>query len=835
KNYVLNGSFVDTSRTAKQIGDYPMNGLDVFRVESFFESKDPPYAEYTVNDSIPRIFLSAAEQYRIMNNYVRVVPCRDVNDVYDFQQNKLQLAEGNMPDPGDEDHCVISADMAECVGLKPGDTFTLKGLRSTDGDRYYLKETDETETFTVSGVTEESLEYYGMVWVIKEDVDTPLFGYLLGTASLINSEAEEAVEALRELMPPRVRVTLLDQGYNNAVEPFQEVKKTAANVLIVSASGVCGVLLLFAFLFVGRQGDTVKIMVSLGTPRRKIALWFLSGAFLICGVSAVLGAVIGTVTRPAVISMISRMASEGRGGEGFLWYSETSLGIVKQMAFDLKIPIWPNFGAALVIVAMALMFCIIFLRLASRTGTRKKGKSRVRVPRGKTSVFSRGGLRFAVLSIGRGGLRSLLVPLVSMALTVTVIVLGGVYQNWQKQLDNALDNSQIDGMVVSIDGRYYSDLTLNINTVKTLQSVDGLDDIGVSYCYQYWLPEEMPAFSNGESGRWRRLSWIASQPKMVAMNSLSAAKDFYYADPDVTWLDGWDESMLMETETKPIYLLAAMIDARSASPGGQIAVNQESIPAVCSSAFMESHGIALGDTFSCVAETNFLEVPVSIQAVGSYIQADSKAHIYVPLSCYVPAGMLTGGDTSSDIKPFGLSQREFEQLLNNLVFHTCRFHLTSARDLETVRQNLRSLDFSSVGHVTGNRTTLLLRDAAFLKFTENMKRNIAMGRVMSTVISLLVVLLGFIISWLMTFSRRREFALMRGFGARKGRVFSSFFLEQGILSLTGCLIGCLALFKLYAGGIVQPLIVSAYIVCYLLGTAVSIRMIGKTDLMELLT
>ena len=99
---------------------------------------------------------------------------------------------------------------------------------------------------------------------------------------------------------------------------------------------------------------------------------------------------------------------------------------------------------------------------------------------------------------------------------------------------------------------------------------------------------------------------------------------------------------------------------------------------------------------------------------------------------------------------------------------------------------------------------------------------------------LLVVLLGFLVSWLMIFSRRGEFALMRGFGAQKRRVFASFFLEQAILCLTGCAVGCIGLFRLYQGGIVQPLTVAAYLICYLLGAAISIRMIGKTELMEVL-
>ena len=76
---------------------------------------------------------------------------------------------------------------------------------------------------------------------------------------------------------------------------------------------------------------------------------------------------------------------------------------------------------------------------------------------------------------------------------------------------------------------------------------------------------------------------------------------------------------------------------------------------------------------------------------------------------------------------------------------------------------------------------------------------------------------------------------MRGFGAARRRVFASFFLEQAILCTVGCLIGCLALFLLYAGGPTQPLAAAAYLICYLLGTSVSILILGKTDLMELLT
>jgi hypothetical protein len=206
------------------------------------------------------------------------------------------------------------------------------------------------------------------------------------------------------------------------------------NVLLICSAGVAAVLLLFAFLFVGRQGNTVKIMVSLGTPERKTTLWFASGALVICGAAAGIGMLLASVLRPAIFHMISETAAAAREG-GFLRYSQTALGIAKETVFDPQIPLWPGLLAAFGIIISALLFCLLFLRLARRGGTRKRGKSRVHVPHGRTSVQGRGGLRFALLSIRRNGWRSLAVVLVSLMLTVTVLFLGGMYQGWQNTLN----------------------------------------------------------------------------------------------------------------------------------------------------------------------------------------------------------------------------------------------------------------------------------------------------------------------------------------------------------------------------------------------------------------
>ena len=815
KTYILNGAFVDTSGTANTIGVYPQNGYVIFKVDSFIYAEDLPYADYTTEAEIPEVFRQAVAQYRDMNNYVQVVPCSDVNDVYAFHQNELQLEAGEMPQPGKINTCVVSNDLATQLGLKPGDTFSMQELAGTAEDRYKLVLTGQHQTYTVTGIAGASPNFKGTVWTIAQGAETPLFGYLLGTVSLNNRQAEAAVEALQAVVPAQVRVTLLDQGYGNAVQPFREVEKTAVNLLVICSAGIVAVLLLFAFLYVGRQRGTVKILTSMGTPQSKIALWFLSGAFVICGGAALLGAVLGTLLRPAVFSMIAAMTA--RDGEAVLWYSETALGAVKQAAFEPQVPIWPNFLVLPGIVVLAMVFCLRFLAIARQGEKTKRGKSNIRIPRGKSTKMGLGGLGFALTSIRRGGLRSLVVPFVSLVLTVTILVLGGVYQRWQNELDDAKENTRIEGMAVSLDGRNYSGLVLQMSHLRTLLGIEGVEDVSVSYGYRYWLQEDEPDFSKGDFGQAHRQAWIDVQPELVALNSLSAAKEFYYTDAAITWQKGWDESAFADADFRP---LRNRNDERA---------DGKPIPAVCSTRFLEAHNMGLGDTFSCfvrVEHSTYVlkEIPLNVQVIGSYVPQGGKDQIYVPLACHVPLALMDVNEDPSDIRGW-----------DRYSFRTCRFYLSSAGELDNLRQLLRDQDFSAVGHITGNRTTLLLRDAAFLRLVENMERNIAMGKVMSAVISLLVVLLGFLISWLMIYSRRREFALMRGFGAQKWRVFASFFLEQAILCLAGCLAGCAVLFWLYAGGAAQPLAVAVYLICYLLGAAISIRMIGRTELMEVLT
>ncbi|MBR1759063.1 MAG: ABC transporter permease [Lachnospiraceae bacterium] len=829
KTYMLHGVFIDKNQI-----EGLENGIFNFQVLAFDEaegeSETKPYQEVTPGDPLPERFAKEVIRYQIINNYVTLHYAQDIRDTYEFQQGILYLDEGEMPAAGDEGACIVSADIASQLSVKPGDEISLQSLISSEEDRFDLQPAEEKTSLKVAGVAHAINTYPGTVWVIGTPVKAPFFGYQIATISLENAKAVAAVDLLQERMPENVRVQLLDQGYQDAAAPFASMKETATNILMVCIFGSLTVLFLFGFLFVSRQKDTVKTMICLGTEKKQIVVWLLAGALMISGSASILGAVLGQMGLPRVFAALEQMWS--KNDEILTIYSETVLGISKEAVLDTAFHTGAVWMAALFMILASLVLCLVFMPGAFRDGTFDRGKSHVRIPSGKTSVSGRGSLRFAMLSIRRGGLRSLVVPVVSLVLTIAVIVLGGIFGGWQRELDRAMTDTKLDGMVVSTNGRYYSGLVVQIDAVRDLLAIEDVEDVYVSKTYPYWFEDSIPHFGEGSFAQESRMDWILKQPELVSVNALAGSKEFYYSEPTVTWLDGWDESCLAKKDGQT-YLDALMYPQES----------EYIVPAIVSTDLLKARDLALGDTFSIWwlenRMTEGFESVVQLRVVGAYQKVGTKEQIYVPLYFTTPWGSIYENDPAEHPMPeWWYAASDAERLdyyyYRQQTFSTCRFTLKSAARLDEMRLYLQDKGFSRVGRLSQNRTTIVLRDAAFLKLTETLKKYIATGRVVLVMISVVIVLIGFIISWLMIHARKREFALMRGFGAKMGRIFFSFFLEQMMLMLPGVLLGCAAMLFLRQGLRMQMIAVLGYVGFYLLGCAASILMTGRTKLMELL-
>lgn len=829
--YTLHGQFVASN-----------TGNSKFLITDFYEGCEiPPYQDTTDREPDP-IFMEYASLYENGNNYVALEASDDIASLELFHQNVFKLSEGRFPAAGEAGVCLVSGDIARQLELDVGDSISLEVFDSGESNRFDLGSTGDVRSLEVVGITTRVTGYYGNVWVSSAEgcFGEELFGYQLGRAVLDNASALETVEAMQGLCPDGVRVTLFDQGYAAAAQPLETMLSTASAVTLASALGALAVIFLFAYLFVGRQRETVNVLVSLGTPGIKISLWLLSGAVLISGFASAIGAWAGYEALGHIIELAFAAASSMYVVDDR--FSESVVGIVKETVGAGETSAEPAIAAFVFVFALSLVLCWIFLFAARKKTTPKRGRVSVRVPRGKSSYWGRGALRFARLSARRGGWRSAVVPVVALVLSMFLGILATASTGWNAQIDALYRDAEISGRATSVNGRSSSNLTIPADTVREIQKSGYVENTGVALGFNYWLDEDMPAFSSSGFGIENRDNWISVQPDIVALNRLSAAPEFIHSrTPEVEWLDGWDESFLSDPDA-----CSALYECMNFYERGEhLNATKEPDVVACLAprAFLESHGLKLGDEFDVNIILSFKsenqELRRTMKVVGTFTQLGDEANLYVPLALWCDEAWITGEEEI--IEPgqqfdtqFSSAEERDDYFYNTTRFSTCVFTLTSANALEPMRDFLVGEGFSQVNRMSSNRTTILLYDRSFVETISGLNRYISFSQLLFPVLFVLVAVLGFIISWLMVNSRRMEFAILRGLGASKLRVFCSFFYEQAMLCIIGGILGCAALWYL-TGGFGWWQAVAVFAGCYLLGAALSVSAVGRTHLMSLLS
>lgn len=784
------------------------------------------------------LFAEYAQHYHMVNNYLRLEASDDVAALEPFHQNALHLTQGRFPQAGEMGVCVVDGRTAMQMGLALGDRLELELLASQEGNRFDLSSTQDVRSLEVVGITNDSADYDGWVWVSGGEggFGAPHFGYLLGRAVLDNAQARQGADALQAMAPEGVRVTLYDQGYSAAAQPLQAMRSTSLAITAACICGAAAVLLLFGYLFVGRQRDTVAVLVSLGTPTGKVRLWLLSGVVVIAGAAALLGALAGRLSTGIILGA-ALAAAQGLYAADQR-YSEAVIGVAREMPEAGALPWWPAAAAAAGVFVAALLLCLAFLSLARRQSTPKQGRISVRAPKGGTSTAGSGPARFALLSARRGGWRSGVVPAAALALTLLLGLLASTAQGWGGQIAGLYDTTTITGEVTSTNGRQATDLMVPARNARLLWESGMLEDLSVSLSWHYWFAEDMPAFGTGGFAAESLAAWVNQQPELVALNRLDAAPAFYYENtPEVEWLEGWNGDFLggpvNDTVDESRYYWQ--------QPGLYPAIEAWQYPCLVNQNVLIQRGLELGDIFELLVSIPFsgqtVNMTIRFQIVGAYSGSGSQKEIYVPLSFWChPSWLLGGEDCLGNGEPTGLSDRvgAIPHIYSITSFSTCRFTLRSPYDLNAFRDYLTGEEFSQVGHLTRNRTTVVLRDQAFVETVSGLGRYVTFSWILLSVLCGAVGLIGFLISWLMVSGRRMEFAVMRGLGASRGRVFWSFFLEQGGLALAGCVLGGLILTPLGAGW-AGWLAAAGFWICYLAGCTLAVAVVGRVDLIAFLS
>lgn len=786
-----------------------------------------------------------ADTWKVINNSVLVCATDNIMALFPFHQQELYIREGRVF--SDEEYkneskvCIISDTAAKRIGVGVGGTINLSvavsdypGIQNS----FWIEEGFQySDEFTVVGITNSTPDKDYYVFIPKS-ANVPLasyyIGYAAGHAVIKNSDAAAFYEYMAPFMTDRLHLTIYDQGYSAVAEPFGIILSVIKIVTAVCAVMETAMLALFGFLFVYRQREASEIMLLLGSGKKRVCAYFLYGSGLISLIASLSGAIAGYYFHDRVVRLVSDIAESFTSVDRR--FSDGNLSVIKSMEFDLEIEPTLFIYAGAVIFALAMLFCLAFTIL---TFVNKPGQRKIPGPRkaGRTSQLSGGSLKYALLSILRGGARSAIIPAVTAAALFFFGQMANTSNNYQKQLSEIYKNTTVSGYFTDINGKQVGNLLIGAYNLSNFYHSGYITDLTVSCDIKYYylgisrladgtVREIAPLFVPEGFAADTLRNHIQRGPSLVGTNDIRTVPEFFYSENIIMeFIDGFDESFF-------------------ALPSGNIYFCM--IP----SSFMKEKGISLGDTIR-IAIDNILYSPdynaeifdwFDLKVVGCFEKQGTQDLIYVPLCLLFNTNLIWGkkdrlaGEPSETFDTGYTVTEDQKEILPRFSFKSASFKLIDTTRLVEFKDYLEEAGYSQVNKIGNIREFVVLRDQRFINVVNNINQQMRYLDVLYPCLYALISVIALIISYLMTAGRRMEFAIMRGLGATKRHTFLSFFTEQVILSTAGCAFGLIA-WRLFLGSVIPThrLMLLGFLICYYIGSAVSIAIMNGKVVFEILS
>ena len=792
---------------------------------------------------IPDVFINAGETMEVDKNAVLVNSTDNLLAMYSFHQAELYIVEGRAFTEEEyasgERVIVISDWMAARLGKTIGDEIDLSLFPpdETGAAPYYWagNGVPYQAGFTIVGIT-NSVESKEWQVFIPKAVGAPYsvepIGYTVGQVVVQNAEAAEFFSRVDQLMEGRFILTMYDQGYANVVVPFSTILNIAKILTVICAFVELAVLIFFGYLFVYRQRETGETLLMLGAGKPWVSGYFLLSAGFMALFAALIGAVIGFKLHDRILQLVVEAAKSQSLID--TRYSNGNLSITRVLEFapQFDITFFLKFG--LVVFAVALLSCLVFLSVAFKVNQMRRRKNIGPQKEGKTSRLRGGGRKYAILSILRGGTRTAVVPLLAVTVVFFLGQLATTSANYHEQLEEIYDNTTISTRFTDFHGKqiggqlidayhamdvYRSGATdqlfvtrdITIEYSGTVIHADGTEEevessnIPISPHYVY----------SGES--------ISVVPgpylQVIATNDFMTVPELYYLDNvAVSFLEGYDQSFLtIPTGSPEIY------------------------NCIISNGLMEDLGINLGEAIrlNTISEP---KVYFDLVVVGGYDKQAIEEIIYMPLPLLFDTTLIWDEGQNTDEPPtltfdmgYSTTERQEEELWK-YTFNSAVFRLTDSRGLGDLKDYLWEYGYSQVNDLKKLRVFVVLDDAIFNNAVAGVKQQIRYTNTLYPFLYVLVGVIAFVVSYLLVVSRRMELAVLRGLGATSLTTFLSFFMEQSFLCLLGVGIG-LGAWGLLKGGFVpfHLWLVLGFVGCYFIGSGLSITIMNQRNLLTILS
>lgn len=823
-------------------------------------TEEPDYLETKEGERI----LELQKSMTIVDSSFKITAVSGLEASEPYYYHEIQITDGRLFLPseysdGYNDVLLISEYMAEAYHVKAGDTLHLKLHYEKDGLGYtdFLTNSEfahEAE-YKIAGIfqTKKANKYIIYMpasgWIQQDMHSTVLARYIVN-----NGTGENFIEKNSDLLLENMTFSLFDQGYAESVKPILALKNSAFLIIVLSSLSGIAILALFAYLFVIKQKDTLKIMLSLGTGKRKSLQYILYGATaLILGASA-LGAMISSVFMNRITTAVFDTMKDTFGSD--IRYSERKIGLQVEFEPQIRISSWLPFLVVIILAAVGIIFLYSFASSVlqeSKLDYFKKEIKKVKLSIPKKREEARmlfGHIRpiafkFALISLSRSPGRSVIIPCISLILSAFIVFLGLFSNLQQEKLKTVYDEIPVNAYLTSYKNETRVigglDLTGDVYPIVRLgtvwepgasipnpmeeryQYIEDSQYIDQMYLYTAIHYEytgitvkkdgkedttlsELPVVRkhNNAFGYDWFLDQMSRMPKLAYADDIRYTPEYFdNAGPEVQYLEGYSAEDLL----------------------------QKGAVGLISDSFAKENGIENGDTIRITGwvenwETAFCCV-IDFKVIGIYDAKWQTKTIYLPyMSGYNHRFYLDSAylDPQNSLWP--------DYIPRNVKSVT--FTLENTQQPSEFRDYLENAGYSQVGEMNRNRKVIVIQDRNLTETVQNLKNHIRLINNLKPILLLLFGLIGFAVSFLLIRHRVGELAIMRSMGAKKRQVFCSFFLEQLLLFFLGLLpvIGYTAMnsadFMLYGTSLLY------FIMSYLIGTAIALLILNKANIPDIL-
>ena len=819
---------------------------------------DPAYA----------FFEDAAEAYTRINHswYARI--STDPAYLEPFVEKDYSVRDGKLYTQEDAEGricCLLPDVIADRWEVKPGDEITLiitqtgfasipdsfwpgvRGLGENEdgGDRGYELKCTLTGIITTTA-REVPLIYISSLGNIAGG--DGFCGYTLGTLHLKNGITSKEIAEIESLLPDGADLAVYDQGYSGITGSLKRLREDAAGVVIAAGIASLAMLVLFAYVFIGRQSDSVVTMYLMGTKVKDLALYVAVSAAAVLIPGSVAGNILSGSLSNVLAGFISRTVSESQSS--LRMYSSSSLGIVEPLDVSVSMPFWPGILCALLLTVTGIAACLVFMQIALKPVSpdayqeklsKKANKEKTAKPKNaKPLKLSGAALKYVILSLKRGGIRTWAIPLVSALMAIFVLVPVNTLNSYRDQVRELNENTRIDCYFTDYGGKRRYDLVLMDNMIGALEECEYFEDFHYAACDPYIITYTLTDGEDGgeltrtdyakeaPSGGFSRESYVANLmngPKIFYTDKISSAPEFVgKTAPEIRWLDGYGPEYFTE-ERQAFKLFENGSYGYRGANRYAISDDLREHCAVIPESVAGEHNVTLGDYIGITVTEDLVKEEYKV--IGIFHDIGNTGFIYTRMDnvhkLFIVISQRPGF-------PDGV-----EKQIKVRTSASCgSFVLTDTAKIREAKEWLWEKGYSRVHTAGFYRLYPIFEDQEYCEALEKLERNIGYLEKILPAMAALVLVTGFAAAYLLMFRRRVEIATLRSIGETSGRVFTIFTAEQILTALIGTALG-IGLWIAFAGAGGNAWLAAAFFAGFFVGTIISALRMSRNNLLDVLS